>query len=227
MEEELPGTSGDAGAGAELLGRRGALLQEAFVKALEYGMQDPSREEFGDSFPDYDSALVDALYNTFQQMLAGVRSHCHAEFGDLCTEHHIHDHLRTLDEADGLPSTAAAADAPTPIRDRPNGELRSPGLGVAAATPSGVNGDSAVAEAVSRAESAARLHALRQEAVHLQDLLERARTTEARLTEALALRKGGADKMAATYHRVVSDVKQVYDITRAWPTAPKLGGASA
>lgn len=36
-----------------------------------------------------------------------------------------------------------------------------------------------------------------------------ARTTEARLTEALAMRQGSVDKMAATYNRVVSDVKQV------------------
>ncbi|KAG2424250.1 hypothetical protein HXX76_014633 [Chlamydomonas incerta] len=183
-----------------------ALLQEAFGKALEYGLKDPSRREFGAFFQDLDDVLVDALYDTYQQTLALVRSHCQEEFKEVCKEQDVEEQLRQLEAEAAQASTSG--DAGTPFKSR--------------STAEDVSG-----EVVARAEAAARLHALKQEAAYLQDLLERARTTEARLTEALAMRQGSVDKMAATYNRVVSDVKQVYDITRVWPSAPRLGGTTA
>ncbi|PNW83637.1 hypothetical protein CHLRE_05g237750v5 [Chlamydomonas reinhardtii] len=184
-----------------------ALLQEAFEKALEYGLKDPSRREFGDFYPELDDTLVDALYDTYQQTLVLVRSHCQEEFKEVCKEQGVEEQLRQLEEAEAAQaSTSGAVGTPFKLRD----------------TAEGVS-----VEVVARAEAAARLHALKQEAAYLQDLLERARTTEARLTEALAMRQGSVDKMAATYNRVVSDVKQVYDITRVWPSAPHLGGTTA
>lgn len=83
---------------------RMALLQEAFEKALEYGLKDPSRrvrlgvcepvrpclqtyyrlavQEFGDFYPELDDTLVDALYDTYQQTLVLVRSHCQVGLGE-------------------------------------------------------------------------------------------------------------------------------------------------
>ncbi|KAG2440590.1 hypothetical protein HYH02_010171 [Chlamydomonas schloesseri] len=185
-----------------------ALLQEAFDKALEYGLKDPSRREFGDFFPALDDVLVDALYDTYQQTLALVRSHCQEEFKEVCKEQGVEQHLRQLEDAEAAQASTSSGAPGTPFK------LRSAAEDVSV-------------DVVARAEAAARLHALKQEAAYLQDLLERARTTEARLTEALAMRQGSVDKMAATYNRVVSDVKQVYDITRVWPSAPRLSGGTA
>ncbi|KXZ50778.1 hypothetical protein GPECTOR_15g463 [Gonium pectorale] len=142
-----------------------------------------------------------------------------AEFQQLCAEHRVHEQLQALEPADGvLASTSRASPSPLQLRMMATGE-RSPAI-----VATGVDAKGASADVACRAEAAARLHALRQEAAYLQDMVERARSTEARLVEALALRQGNIDKMAATYNRVVSDVKQVYDITRVWPKAPQLGG---
>ncbi|PNH06006.1 hypothetical protein TSOC_007660, partial [Tetrabaena socialis] len=202
-QQEAPDLAVDeAGTAGDAPGKRQALLREAFDKALGFGLRDPTRQEFGACFPGLDGTLVDALYDTYKQTLTLVRSHCQAEFVEVCGEHQVEAQLRELEGADAAqrPSAAAEPGAEGPAGRNP-ASTDAPGPAGAAAAGNGP-------ALVLRAEAAARLHALRQEAAQLQDMLERASTAEARLAEALSLRTGAVDAMAATFTRVVSDVKQ-------------------
>ncbi|GLC75554.1 hypothetical protein PLESTF_001656300 [Pleodorina starrii] len=218
---------------AEHLSLRAGLLNGAFEKILQYGLQDTSREEFGGYFPSMDSDLVDALYGAYKQTLALVRSHCQEEYRLICSEQQVLDRLRTLDQIDQVQQPVPEATPQGGFRATPLGDLRATPLGSARRTPgsrkalAASSAKQAASEAVVRdAESTARRYALQQEAANLQNMLEKARRTENRLALTLALRQEAVGKMVSTYQQAVADVKQVYDITRAWPTAPRLNGSS-
>ncbi|EFJ39701.1 hypothetical protein VOLCADRAFT_108528 [Volvox carteri f. nagariensis] len=164
-------------------------------------------QEFSEYFPKMDTEIVDALYEVYKQTLGHVRSHCQAEYEMICAEYRVPDRLRDLEGSHHNTAGPISEDAArlTPGRtcmNAPSGAPASQGPSV---------------EVVQHAERIARRHALLQEAAHLEDTLEKARRTENRLSAMLAMRQEAVEKIVTTYQRVVTDVKQVYDITRVWP----------
>lgn len=167
-------------------------LHDSFKKCLDYGLSTPNLQDFQSNFPGLAPAVVEALYDTYQQMLALVRFNCQAEFQDICKEYGVEQFLGALDHC-----AASHASGNRTSQSR---------LGDPAA-------------AVQSCEAAARTHVLQEEADRLQNLLERATNQQERLRDALALRQGHVDKLLNIYTSTVTDVKQVYDVAKTWPSA--------
>lgn len=173
-------------------------LHESFKAALGYGLTTPTLSEFQRHFPGLAPSVVDALYDTFNQMLALVRYNCQAEFQDICKEYGVEQFVGALEQ-----SAAAHSVDHVHVTSAPSSRVDP-------------------AAAVQASEAAARMEAMQAEAERLQDLLERATTQQDRLRDALSMRQGHVDKALLNYSNAVTDVKQVYDVARAWPSAHVL-----